>query len=90
MGTMRFNPSPQCLATLLIDMRARQKAISRLLIHIHSESKYHENQLQDFFNNAICEEHNETLDFIFEKFGLVDINQDDAKTSSDIEEDKKI
>ncbi len=90
MDTMRFNPSHQCLATLLIDMRARQKAISRLLIYIHAKSQYDKNQLDDFFNNAIMEEHNETLDFIFEKFGLVDINQEDAKTASDFEEDKKI
>ncbi len=55
---MRFEASAQCLAYLLIDMRARQKAISRLLIYIHSDSKYHENQLQDFFYNASYEEHN--------------------------------
>ncbi len=90
MDTLSFSATNQCLATLLIEMLARQKAISRLLIRIHSESKYHENQLQDFFNNAIAEEHNHTLDSIFEKFGLVDINQVDAKTASDIEEDKKI
>ncbi len=66
----------------------------RLLVNIHSDSKYKENQLMDFFENAYLEEFNETCEFLFREFGVVDITPDvktaEGKGASDIEEDKKI
>ncbi len=89
-----INASHQCMVKLLQDIRARQKAMLRLLIHVHSDSKYRENELMDFFKNAYLEEFNETYEFLFREFGVVDITPEvktaEGKGASDIEEEKKV
>ncbi len=90
-----INASHQCMVKLLQDIRARQKAMLRLLIHVHSDSKYRENELMDLFENAYIQEFNETCEFLLENFGIVDIQPDvktaeEVKVASDIEEEKKV